>query len=229
MAEKSNKQNGGKQQSGAKSKTTAAKSAWGTPVADPELNTLEAILEMDPHTASSDAKGHNNHIGLRVPPDISRQIAEQVESGLTPYKTQSDWVRDAIGVFLVISRLRYFKDTAIAAVWSRRQKLWQVASKAQQRTLVFAEAEAFADSIRQLVNQEDEAGATEALASLAEVLAEEEDHVITQYSKALRDCPQVVRLVENIDGKAAKFLWQVLGRTGAIKQRAAAAEQNTGT
>jgi len=59
-------------------------------------------LPQDPYDLDSffikptDEKGHGNKINARVPPDLSRLVDIIVSSRMFPYKTSSDFFRDAV-------------------------------------------------------------------------------------------------------------------------------------
>jgi len=65
----------------------------------------------------TDEKGHGNKINARVPPDLSRLVDIIVSSKMFPYKTSSDFFRDAVWRLagLLAPRIEYHEGTTIMA------------------------------------------------------------------------------------------------------------------
>jgi hypothetical protein len=142
--------------------------------------TAEDILKLPLYTKGSDERGHSVPMATRVPNGLSRIIREQAESPDTPYKTLSDYVRDALFTFTFVCPMKYLTgDSAVACqrlMEIERNRL-RLASRLQLRT----EAADYAEQIAALCRTSATEDAEEAATS------------VSQMVRAVKDDPYAAR------------------------------------
>ena len=111
-------------------------------------------LPQDPYDLDSffikptDERGHGDKINARVPPDLARLVDIIVSSKMFPYKTSSDFFRDAVWRLagLLAPKIEYHEGTTIMAklgaveeilkVQEDGEKLLRVVDNLSQRLMV---------------------------------------------------------------------------------------------
>jgi hypothetical protein len=76
---------------------------WAT---EEDIDEMLKVLRAPPYNRVSDRDGHSSPVGGRVPPEIARQLSIIAADPATPYRTESDCFRDAIYMFIEITRIR---------------------------------------------------------------------------------------------------------------------------
>ena len=69
--------------------------------------TAEDVLKLPTYTESRDDRGHSISLSVRVPNKLARILSEQAASGDTPYKTISDYLRDAVFTFTFVCNMKH--------------------------------------------------------------------------------------------------------------------------
>lgn len=141
-----------------------SKSQWTTgPQTHKEEMTADDILRLPLYGKASDERDHSVPIFARVPNELARIVSEQAASPQTPYKTVSDYMRDALFTFTFVCRLKHLEgDTAIEShrlmeIERNRQRL---ASRVQLRTEAADYAEQIAALCRISAKEDVEEAAT---------------------------------------------------------------------
>jgi len=146
------------------------KSKWqtGPGVGNNEM-TAEDILKLPLYTKSSDDRGHSVPMGTRVPNQLARIVHEQCASPQTPYKTVSDYVRDALFTFTFVCKLKHLEgDTATESqrlMEIERNRL-RLSSRLQLRT----EAADYAEQIAALCRTSAKEDVAEAATSVCQLV-----------------------------------------------------------
>jgi hypothetical protein len=155
---------------------------------------LSVLMEYLPYTTSEDKKGHDIFLGARFPKDIAHWLAEIKEDSAKVYKTNSDIVRDAVHLGLLIISLR----AKNVERWKTLSALMQARAALFEEARIFRECEEVADDVATLVDHNDSDAAIEHLRRFKDGLRS----YSPKYGKALRQAlasRRVQGLLEKVD------------------------------
>ncbi len=169
----------------------------GKPVGDIEMDDL---LALPLYTQTLNGTVLSGQIDAR----ICRIIQEQIHSLNTPYKTTSDFVRDALYTFTLICQKKYF-DGEKASEWHRLFELQRNKTLLQLRNQIREEASEFAREVLKMAkDSQDEASRSVERQLL--ILVGHDDHAERMYLSALKNERVHYTLHEYLGDKALKLI-----------------------
>ena len=109
---------------------------------------LEDVLALPRYTETSDESSGGAVLSARVSARLARAIQVQCQSPDTPYGTTSDWVRDALFVWALLCKLKYFGSRCLSA--QRLVEIERLNAELRQCCQIGAEAKEFTAHVLKL-------------------------------------------------------------------------------
>lgn len=146
-------------------------SDWSLEAPFDKTCTLEELIAMPPFKEASDQSGYSHTAGSRVPGWIQRRIIYFTEMRGSPYRIQSDVIRDAIYIGLRVLTMRY-KSTPD---WVVETKMTKAIDKVSVLRRVKKQMEELTTGLEELYRSGDEEKAIEGLEEFVTAVIEMED------------------------------------------------------
>jgi hypothetical protein len=112
---------------------------------------LSVLMDYLPYTTSEDKKGHDVFLGAKFPKNIGHWLSEIKEDSANVYKVNSDVVRDAVHLGLLIISLRTKKLDR----WKTLSALMQARAALFEEARIYRECEEVAEDAATLVDHDD--------------------------------------------------------------------------
>ncbi len=169
----------------------------GKPVGEIDM---DDILALPLYTQTLNGTVLSGQIDHRV----CRIIQEQIHSQNTPYKTTSDFVRDALYNWTLICQKKYF-DGEKAVEWQRLFELQRNKTLLQLRNQIREEASEFAREVISMANSSPDEASRSVERQLL-VLVGEDDYATKMYLEALKSARVHRELDEYLSQHAIKLI-----------------------
>lgn len=191
-------------------KKTPKRSLWATaekqtgkPIGELEMDDL---LALPPNTQTSDGRGGSQNISAQIDARLGRAIQEQFHSDNTPYKTPTDWLRDACYNWVLICQKKYFEGEK-APQWQRLLEIQRNSMLLAFRNQITEEANEFARQVIDMMYSSPEEAAASVQRQLF-VLVDEDDYAAKTYLAALNKAGVHQKLSDHLGERAIKLISQ---------------------